>query len=91
MKRIKKLLLSVGLAATLALTAGTVAQVATAHNTSKAEAYTATQCRIEYRLTGTYPGYKVNVCYFDYNWWEESWMGGSHRDGWYYTPIPVYA
>jgi hypothetical protein len=19
--------------------------------------------------------------YYDYNWWEESWFGGSHRDG----------
>jgi hypothetical protein len=20
--------------------------------------------------------------YVDYDWWEESWFGGSHRDGW---------
>jgi hypothetical protein len=78
---IKKSVATLGLAAALAVTGGTVAQVGTADLNSKAEAYTATQCH-----TVWYNGWQANtVCYYDYNWWEESWMGGSHKDGWYRT------
>lgn len=38
--------------------------------------------------TYTYPtnyqnGWCNNRYFVDYNWWEESWMGGSHRDYWF--------
>ena len=56
-----------------------VAPVATAE---KAEAYTASSCYSYYE----YGWQKVTMCWIDYNWWEESWMGGSRRDGWYRMP-----
>lgn len=72
------------------MVAGGVVDVAAAHNTSEAEAVTKTQCYYGYRNNGSYPGVRVRYCYYDYNWWEESWMGGSNRDGWYYEHVPVY-
>lgn len=72
--------------AALALTA-VAAPVAAA----PAMAYTTYNCYYGYRTDGgSYPGTKVKYCYYDYNWWEESWAGGSHRDGWYYTHVPIY-
>lgn len=71
----KKLATTMVLAATLAVGGGTVGQLATAHNTSKAEA-----------VTYGSP-YRVNLgnnhcavfMYYDYNWWEEVFQG--KRDG----------
>jgi hypothetical protein len=46
-----------------------------------AHAYTTSGCHQQW-----YNGWRLDtICYYDYNWWEESWMGGSRRDGWYRT------
>lgn len=86
MKRIRKTITTLAVAATLAVTGGTVAQVATSPNTSTAEAVTWTQGPIKYQwdwVRGSDGRYYCGVwAYNDYNWWEESWAGGSHRDGW---------
>lgn len=26
-------------------------------------------------------------CFYNYDWWEESWVGGSHRDGYYWAGV----
>lgn len=78
MNRIKKIATS-GLVA-LGLTMGATV-VAPLANASPAEAYTVSGCYTSY-----YNGWRADrICYYDYNWWEESWMGGSLRDGWYRT------
>lgn len=72
----------------LAVVAAAVVAVSGA---APAMAYTTYNCYYGYRTDGgSYPGTKVKYCYYDYNWWEESWAGGSHRDGWYYTHVPIY-
>lgn len=80
MNKFKKGLASLALAALLA-PVGAVAAAIPAH------AVTKTQCYYTYRNTGSYPGTRVIVCYYDYAWYEEVW---GNRDGWYYTPVPVY-
>lgn len=30
----------------------------------------------------SYPVLYYKSCWRDYNWWEESWLGGLHKDGW---------
>lgn len=78
MSRIKKLA-ATGLTVAALTMGGTV--VAPLANASAAEAYTATQCHTEW-----YGGWRADtVCYYDYNWFEETPWGGSHRDGWYRT------
>lgn len=84
-----KRLAAIGLTAA-GITLGTTV-IAPVANATPAHAVTTSSCRITYIPNGTYPGLKVQSCYYDYNWWEESWMGGSHRDGRYYVPVPVYA
>lgn len=80
MSRLKRILAST-LSALFIIAGLTV--VAPMANASAAEAYTATQCHYEW-----YGGYRRDtVCYYDYNWFEESPWGGSHRDGWYRTGI----
>lgn len=86
MNKVKKLFVSLGLAFTLALTGGVVADVATSHNTSKAQAYSYTQGPVKYqwdwyqdRYNGRY--YCGVWAYIDYDWWEETFQG--KRDGWY--------
>lgn len=81
---IKKSAAILGLAATLALTGGTAAQVVTADN-SKAEAYTRNSCYYTY-VNNTSYNQMVLSCYYDYNWWEETFLG--KRDGRYYTYVP---
>lgn len=51
-----------------------------------AEAYTDYDCKTV-RLTDwkgdSYWPYPVKKsCWRDYNWWEESFLGGLHKDGW---------
>lgn len=78
-------MVSVGLAATLALSGGVVADVATSHNTSQAQAYSVTT--VQKWQTDRYWNGVRWMCgvwqYRDYDWFEESWFGGSHKDGWY--------
>lgn len=52
-----------------------------------ASAYTDSKCYKQYDRKPfsyelVYPLQWRYSCWRDYNWWEESWMGGSHRDGW---------
>lgn len=82
---IRRSLASLGLAATLALTGGTAAQVVTADN-NKAEAYTKNSCYYTYVNNNSY-NQKVLSCYYDYNWWEEVFLG--KRDGRYYTYVAI--
>ncbi|UGL61955.1 membrane protein [Arthrobacter phage EastWest] len=82
MRKIKKAVATLALAATLAVTGGTVAQIATAEN-SKAEAYTYTQGPVKWQTDRYWNGtrYMCGVwAYIDYNWWEEVFQG--KRDGW---------
>lgn len=80
MNRVKRAFATVGLSVGILVGAVVAAPVATA---APAHAFTATQCHTEW-----YKGWQAyTVCYYDYNWFEESWMGGSHRDGWYQTGI----
>lgn len=50
-----------------------------------ASAYTDSYCYKKYDKNGyqlIYPlRYRIS-CYRDYSWWEESWLGGNHSDGW---------
>ncbi|WNT45428.1 hypothetical protein SEA_ARGAN_44 [Arthrobacter phage Argan] len=83
MRSLKKKLTSVALAATLALGGATVADVATAHNTSRAQAYTYTQGPQKWQNDRYWNGtrYMCGVwAYIDYNWWEEVVQG--QHDGW---------
>lgn len=84
----RKRLAAVGLMAT-GITLGTTI-IAPVANATPAHAVTKSSCYYTYLLTGTYPGTRVYSCYYDYNWWEESWAGGSHRDGRYYVSVPIY-
>lgn len=79
MNKLKKALASAGIALALAVTGGTVADVATSHNTSKAQAYSYTQGpeKWQWDRSGIYCGVWA---YVDYNWWEEVFQG--KRDGW---------
>ena len=83
MNKVKKAMATLGLAATLAVSGGVVADVATSHNTSKAEAYTYTQGPEKWQWDRYWNGtrYMCGVwAYIDYNWWEEVVEG--KRDGW---------
>lgn len=87
MKNLKKKLLTLGLAAALAVGAAPgVALIQADH----AEAYTKTQC--SYWWGQTPPSYawtRYQTCYYDYSWWEEvnyPWP----KDGWYYVALPKY-
>lgn len=62
--------------------------VAPVANAQPAHAATTSSCYYTYILTGTYPGTRVYSCYYDYNWWEETFLG--KRDGRYYNRVPVY-
>jgi hypothetical protein len=79
----KKAMVSLGLAATLAVTGGVVADVATSHNTSKAQAYTFVDGPEKWSWDYYWNGYRY-MCgvwaNIDYNWWEEVVEG--KRDGW---------
>ena len=84
MGKIKKLFVVLGLAFSL-VGGGVVYDVATSHNTAKAEAVTWTQGPIKYQwdwYKDPYNGqYYCGVwAYNDYNWWEETFQG--KRDGW---------
>jgi hypothetical protein len=82
MNKIKKALAGVAVAAAI-VTGGAVADVATSHNTSAAEAYTYTQGPEKWQWDRIYSGgrYYCGVwAYVDYNWWEETFQG--KRDGW---------
>jgi hypothetical protein len=84
--KIKKIAAGIAVAAAV-VTGGAVADVATSHNTSQAEAVTWTQGPVKWQSDYRWDPYaKRYYCgvwaYNDYNWWEESWAGGSHRDGW---------
>lgn len=85
MKKIKKAVATLGVAAALAGTVGTAGQVATADLSSKAQAYTTSSCYWT-RLNGISYGQMVYSCYYDYSWAEELFQG--KRDGRYYT-VPV--
>lgn len=80
----KKAMVSLGLAAGLALGGGAVADVATSHNTSKAQAYTYTSGPTKHQTDRYWNGSRW-MCgvwaYIDYNWWEEVFEG--KRDGYY--------
>jgi hypothetical protein len=58
---------------------GAVADVATAHNTSQAEAVTYTAWKYVWNCM-PYPSAALK--YADYNWWEEMWGA---RDGWVFS------
>lgn len=80
----KKAIATLGLAATLAVTGGVVADVATSHNTSQAQAYSYTQGPEKWQHDRYWNGvrYMCGVwAYVDYTWWEEvtNW---NNRDGW---------
>lgn len=81
LNRIKKAAAVLAVAATLALTAGTGAQLATAAN-SPAEA--ATFLKVEKWQFDRYVSGGRAYCgvwaLVDYNWWEETFQG--KRDGW---------
>jgi hypothetical protein len=82
--KLRKSVAVAALAGMLAVTGGTVAQVATAEN-SKAQAYSYTQGPQKWQNDRYYSGGRAYCgvwAYVDYDWWEESWFGGSHRDGW---------
>lgn len=57
-----------------AMAGATAAQAVTAE---AAEAYT-DKCQ-SYKYWQSSNHYFI-FCHRDYNWWEESWMGGNHRD-----------
>lgn len=79
------MLTTLGLAATLALTGGVAADVANSDTSSKAQAYSYTQGPQKWQTDRYYSGGRAYCgvwAYVDYDWWEESWFGGSHRDGW---------
>lgn len=85
MNKLKRAIASAGLALGLAVTGGTVAQVAVADVSSKAHAVTWTQGPIKYQwdwykdpLNGRY--YCGVWAYNDYSWGEEVFQG--KRDGW---------
>lgn len=88
MNKFKKSLVSLGVAAALAVSGGSVAQVATADLSSKAQAYTTSSC-YWVTLTGSTYGQRVLSCYYDFSWWEEVFQG--KRDGRYYEPYRTYA
>jgi hypothetical protein len=73
MNRLKRTFASI--LATLAILIGAVvvAPVATA---APAHAYTKSGCYSYYEYGWRY----TQVCYYDYNWWEEVW---GYHDGWY--------
>lgn len=56
-----------------------------------AHAYTTSSCYYTYIPSGggSYTWTRVHSCYYDYNWWEETFQG--KRDGRYYTVVGVYA
>lgn len=53
---------------------------------SPAEAYTDYDCKIvrvtDWKGDSYWPYPTKKSCWRDYNWWEESFLGGMHRDGW---------
>ena len=77
--RIKKMVATLGVAATLAVTAGMGLDAATSHNTSQAQAVTYTQWKF---VANCMPYPSAWLKWADYNWWEEMW--GS-RDGWVFS------
>lgn len=89
MNRIKKTILSTIAAATILTGSTVVAPLVTAE---RSEAYSTSSCSYFYKQNiGSYTWTRYTQCYFDYTWWEESWLGGSHKDGWYSWPTPVGA
>jgi hypothetical protein len=82
MNKIKKAVATLALAATLAVTGGTAAQVVTAEN-NKAQAYSYTQGPEKWQWDYFWSGgrkYCGVWAYVDYNWWEETFQ--AKRDGW---------
>lgn len=84
MNKLKRGLASFGIAATLAVTGGTVAQVAAAPLGSEAEAVVWTQGPVKWQSDYRWDPYaKKYYCgvwaHNDYNWLEELW---GNRDGW---------
>jgi hypothetical protein len=82
--KFKKAMVSIGLAATLAVSG----QVVTADN-NRAQALTKSQCYIRYDSTNGAYGSRIESCWYDYNWWEEVFLG--KHDGRYYAYVPAYA
>jgi hypothetical protein len=72
--KLKKAVLSLGVAAAI-IGGGAVADVATSHNTSQAQAYTDGAWKFVYNCM-PYPSGAFQ--WRDYNWWEEMWGA---RDG----------
>jgi hypothetical protein len=83
MNKLKKAIATLALAGTLAVTGGTVAQVATADN-NKAQAYTYTQGPQKWQTDRYWNGSRW-MCgvwaYVDYSFWEEIAPPWPH-DGW---------
>lgn len=87
MNRVKKAFTTIGLSVGILVGAVVAAPVATA---APAHAVTTTQCSTKYVYTagGSYSKTRITTCYYDYNWWEETFQG--QRDGWYSTYVPIY-
>lgn len=87
MHKIKKLILSGVM--TLGILSATLVAAPVAF-AEPAHAVTMTQCSTQWYKTysSSYNAWvKVTTCYYDYNWWEETW--GWH-DGWYGSSTPIY-
>lgn len=69
----------------LSLLVGGFAGVGQVVSAPRAEALTKYNCTSPY----LYYGFWHRTCYYDYNWYEESWWGGSKKDGWYREPYTV--
>jgi hypothetical protein len=83
MNKFKKAIATLALAGTLAVTGGTVAQVAVADVSSKAEAYSYTQGPEKWQWDYVWSGgrkYCGVWAYVDYSWGEEVFQG--KHDGW---------
>lgn len=83
MRKITRTLATAAAAGALVLTGGVVADVATSHNTSQAEAYSYTQGPQKWQNDRYWNGsrYMCGVwAYVDYNWFEEVFQG--QHDGW---------
>lgn len=79
MNKLKKLIASVGVAAAIVVGGG-VADVATSHNTSQAEAVTYTHWHF---VANCMPYPSAWLRWADYNWWEETFQG--KRDGYVFS------
>lgn len=89
MKRFPKFVLSILFAVSITLGTTIVAPVALAEPAQAVEAY---NCSYVWKLSQQSYVYNLYLrCWYNYNWFEESWFGGGYRDGWVDRMVPVYA